>query len=227
MTTSRTISVFDVIGPVMVGPSSSHTAGAVKIGLVARSLLGSRPQKALIELHGSYAQTGKGHGTDKAIVAGLLGFIPSDPRIRYSFEHARERGLDFNIIETDLGEDAHVNSARLTVSSKDQTVQLIAASTGGGSIEVTEVQGYTVSFSGDLDTLLIIAKDIPGTINEVTDRLVKRNINVAYLTVGREIRGGEAIMIIETDQSIPHSLVVDISLLEWVRWTCKIDKLVD
>ncbi len=218
MPSQRPVSAFDIIGPIMVGPSSSHTAGAVRLGLIGRSILGATPEAALIELHGSFAQTGKGHGTDRALVAGLLGFAPDDPRIRYSFDIAAETGLSFQITEADLGADAHPNSVRLTLRAGDRDMVLEGASIGGGMIEITAIQGYGVHFTGEHDALIVVAEDRPGTINAVTGVLLLRHINVAFSRVERKQRGGEAIMIFETDDAIPSELVEAIEDFYWVRW---------
>lgn len=218
MPTSMPITVFDVIGRIMVGPSSSHTAGAARIGKIGRTLLGCTPQEALIELHGSFSETGRGHGTDKALLAGLLGMDPSDGRIRDSYRLAQETGMQFQFVDVDLGEDVHPNTARLTLKAGDIRVVMAASSIGGGLVRVIEIQGYMVDFSGELDTLLIIAADSPGTINAVTSWLRELNINVAFFRVTRQKRGGEAIMALETDQPIPEAVITLISSLPWVKW---------
>lgn len=222
---SRTVSLFDVIGPVMVGPSSSHTAGAVRLGQIGRAVLGAPPAAARLELHGSFALTGRGHGTDRALVAGLLGFATDDDRIRDSLALAEAAGLQVQFAEVDLGGDAHPNSVRMTLQGGGQSVTLVGASIGGGQVEVTEVQGYALSFSGEFDTLLIIAEDRPGTINTVTGWLGGHGINVAFLRVGRERRGGEAIMIVETDDPIPEPIVAGIATFPWVRWVRKVGRM--
>jgi len=222
MPTNLPITVFDVIGRIMVGPSSSHTAGAVRIGNIARSLLGCTPQEALIELHGSFAETGRGHGTDKALLAGLLGLDPSDGRIRDSYRLAEETGLRFKFVDVDLGEDVHPNTARLTLKAGGDEVVMAASSIGGGLVRITEIKGYMVDFSGELDTLLIIAADSPGTINAITGWLRELNINVAFFRVTRQKRGGEAIMALETDQPVPDAVISLISSLPWVKWCRKL-----
>lgn len=222
----REVSVFDVIGPIMVGPSSSHTAGAVRLGLVARAILGAQPNEALIELHGSFAETGRGHGTDLAIIAGLLGMSTDDERIRDSFEIAAERGLTFRFEEVDLGEDAHPNSAKITIATEDSTpLTVIGASIGGGLIEVREIEGFDVHFSGAYDTLLVLADDRPGTINAITGWLLGHGINVAFLRVGRKKRGGEAMMVVETDQPIPDQLLDPVRELANLRWARLVPKV--
>lgn len=225
MVDTRFISVFDMIGPIMVGPSSSHTAGAVRLGLIGRTILGRQPEIARVELHGSFAETGRGHGTDKALIAGLLGMDTADPHIRDSFDQAARVGMSYTIEDTDLGDGVHPNSVRLTLQAGSETVELIGASIGGGMVEITELQGYPVSISCELDTLIVISEDQPGTINGITGWLLGQNINVAYLKVGREQRGGQAIMIIETDEPVPDPLVRTIQGFSWVRWVRKIDRL--
>lgn len=225
MTSNRQVSAFDIIGPIMVGPSSSHTAGAVRLGQMARVIFGTQPDEVLIELHGSFAQTGQGHGTDRAIVAGLLGMATDDERIRHSFTVAEALGLRFHFTEIDLGEDAHPNSVRLTLRAGERSVQVTGASIGGGLVEITNIEGYEVRFGGQYDTLLVIAEDRPGTINAVTGWLLTHNINVAFFRVGRKQRGGEALMIVETDQPIPDHLVEAIEDFDWVRWVRKVNKV--
>lgn len=225
MTTSKQVSVFDVIGPIMVGPSSSHTAGAVRLGQIGRLILGCQPAEAEIELHGSFAQTGKGHGTDKAIVAGLLGLATYDERIRDSFALAKAANMHFHFKNVDLGEDVHPNTARLILRAEGREMQITGSSVGGGMIEITNIQGYSTRFSGENETLLVIAKDRPGTINAVTSWLLAHNINIAFFRVERRRRGGEAIMVIETDDVLPDEVVEAIQDFWWVRWVCRINKV--
>lgn len=225
MTASKQVSAFDIIGPVMVGPSSSHTAGAVRLGQVARLILGTQPNEAKIELHGSFAQTGKGHGTDKAIVAGLLGLATYDDRIRDSFALAEAAGMQFHFEMVDLGDDAHPNTARLTLQAGEHQVQVTGISVGGGMIQITNIQGYSTSFSGEYETLLVIAEDRPGTINAISGWLLERNVNIAFFRVERRRRGGEAIMVIETDDRLPDEVVEAIQDFHWVRWVCRINRI--
>ncbi len=222
---TRDVSVFDIIGPIMVGPSSSHTAGAVRLGLVARAILGRQPSEATIELHGSFAQTGKGHGTDRGLVAGLLGMATDDPDLRRSFELAAAAGLNFTFADVDLGEDAHPNSVRLTVGDGERAVQVTGCSIGGGLVEITTVDGYDVRFGCEYDTLLVLAEDRPGTINQVTGWLARQGINIAFLRVERNKRGGDAIMIIETDAMIDPLLLEAFEDYVWVRWVRQVPKV--
>ena len=197
------LDIFDILGPVMVGPSSSHTAGAVRIGRMARTLLGGAPVTADIALHGSFAETGQGHGTDRALVAGLLGLRPDDLNIPRSFELAAEQGLKFHIHPVQLRE-AHPNTAVLDVARADgKALQLQAASTGGGRIRVDRLNGVEVSFTGMFNTLVIRHQDIAGEVADVTRELSGARINIANMSLCRDRRGGDALMVIETDQKVP------------------------
>ncbi|NIP81550.1 MAG: L-serine ammonia-lyase, iron-sulfur-dependent, subunit beta, partial [Gemmatimonadetes bacterium] len=158
------VGLFDILGPVMVGPSSSHTAGACRLGLMARAILGDTPDRATIRLHGSFAATGEGHGTQRAIVGGLLGMPPDDLRLRSAYEEAESAGLDYRFEEVDLGEDAHPNTAVFELEKGEETAVVRGASVGGGRIEVTAIDGFPVALSGGYDTLVLIAQDQPGTI---------------------------------------------------------------
>ena len=205
--------IFDLIGPVMVGPSSSHTAGAVRIGYVARKLLGEEPKSARITLHGSFAATGRGHGTDKAIVAGLLGMHPDDERIPRSFELAWEQGLDFSFELREL-RAAHPNTARLDLAGESgKRLSMTGASVGGGRIEVRELDGIALSFSAEKPTLIIRNEDQPGSISIVSAVLANLGINIATFRVNRSSRGGTAVMVIECDATLSDDIAADIRRL--------------
>lgn len=207
---------FDIIGPIMVGPSSSHTAGAVKIGRLARRLLGEPVKRAEIFFHGSFLATGKGHGTDKALVAGLLGFTVDDPRIADSFRWADESGMTYRLSGVDLG-DVHPNSVKLLLTGLNgHSVRITAASVGGGAVQITEIDGLSVSFSGDSPTLIITNPDKPGQVNQVTSLLGRDNINVAAMQLHRAERGGCAVMVLECDQEVPENVVKRLSALEGI-----------
>ena len=196
------LDIFDILGPIMVGPSSSHTAGAVRIGRMARTLLGSQPVKADIGLHGSFAETGEGHGTDRALVAGLLGMHPDDLRIPHSFEIAKEQGLEFSFRTVNL-RDAHPNTAVLKVwdkSGKELTVQ--AVSTGGGRIRVDKINGVDVNFTGAYNTLVVRHIDVHGELNRITSELVAVNVNIANMSLFRSRRGGTVLTVIELDEKL-------------------------
>lgn len=218
-------SILEIIGPVMVGPSSSHTAGAVRLGRIALAIFGEPPESAQVELHGSFAQTGRGHGTDKAIVAGLLGMSTDDERIRDSLALAEREKMAVSFLPVDLGDEAHPNTARITLMKGDRALRITGVSLGGGQIEVTNIQGYAVRFRGGYDTLIILANDQLGTINGITRWLLEHKINVAFFRVERQKRGGQAIMIVETDQTLPDDLVHAISGFEWVYWVRQVPKI--
>lgn len=198
---------FDIIGPVMVGPSSSHTAGAAKIGFIARKLLGSPVRKAHIFFHGSFLATGKGHGTDKALVAGLLGFPVDDPRIPDSFRYAEEAGMEYRLSGIDLG-DVHPNSVKLLLyGDDDRQVEVVAASVGGGAIKITELDGLPTNFSGDCPTLVVNNLDQPGHVTEITSMLGHKSINIATMQLYRSSKGGKAVIVLECDQEVPADAV--------------------
>lgn len=198
------MNLFDILGPVMVGPSSSHTAGAVRIGRMARRLLGEgTPQTARIALSGSFAATGQGHGTDRALVAGLLGMQTDDERIPDSFAIAQEAGMGFSFSRVNLSGE-HPNTARLELLGKSgRTLSMTASSLGGGRIMVVEMNGLRVSFSGDLPTLIVQNRDQPGHVSEVTSMLAHKGVNIATMQLYRDYPGGNAVMIIETDKAVP------------------------
>ena len=203
--------IFEIIGPIMVGPSSSHTAGAVRIGVVARKLLARPPVRAELLLHGSFAATGRGHGTDRALVAGLLGFEPDDTRIPDSFVYAKEAGLDFRFDTVEL-RDAHPNSVllRLWAEPDGKPMEVVGASIGGGRIEIREFNGIKLRFSAEAPTLIVKNRDNPGSVADVSYLISRRNINIATFQVNRSSRGGEAVMVIECDTPIRQELITAI-----------------
>lgn len=198
------MNIFDIMGPIMVGPSSSHTAGAARMGRVARHLLGSQPVRAEILLHGSFAATGAGHGTDRAIVAGLLNMTPDHPDIPHSFHLAKQAGMEVVIRTVEL-RDAHPNTAVLNLTnSEDRTLSVSASSLGGGRIRVNSIDGMEASFSGDLPTLIIRNEDKPGIVSEVSYILSRQNANIATMQLYRDRRGGLAVMVIECDAPLNY-----------------------
>jgi L-serine dehydratase len=221
------VSLLDIIGPVMVGPSSSHTAGACRLGLLARCLVGGTPQSARIELHGSFARTGEGHGTDKAIVAGLMGFRPDDERIRSALEIAEREGLRYVFEKTKLGEeeDVHPNSVRITVERGDRRSVMLGSSLGAGRVLVTQIEGFPVEVSGSYHTIVLVAEDIRGSIARIATILAERGLNIATLRLTRKERGGDAFMVIELDEAPDDRAREEIRVLPWVRWAYRLDKV--
>jgi L-serine dehydratase len=221
------VSIFDIIGPRMVGPSSSHTAGALRLGLLARGLLGQAPTRARIGLHGSFATTYQGHGTDRAVAAGLLGMAPDDPRIPDSLAIARAEGLDLVFEAVDLGPEAHPNTLVFDLEAEGDRARLVGSSIGGGAVRVSEVNDRPVELTGRFDTLIVIARDVPGTTAAITRLLAEEGVNIAFLEVGREKRGGEATMIIEADHPIPESVLERARGFEWVEFARRLEKVTD
>lgn len=219
------VSLLDIIGPVMVGPSSSHTAGACRLGLLAKGLVGGTPQSALIELHGSFARTGEGHGTDKALVAGLLGFLPDDERIRTAIQIAEKEGLDYRFEKTTLSDSAHPNTVRMTLERGDLKATLVGCSLGAGRVLVTEIDGYPVEVSGNFHTIALVAEDKKGSVARITSILAHHEINIATLRLTRKQRGGDAFMVIECDDSPGEGVRDELRSLHWVRWARRLDKV--
>lgn len=195
--------IFDILGPVMVGPSSSHTAGAVRLGLFARALLGGPPSKAELALHGSFAATGEGHGTPLALLAGLLGLQPDDERIPEARALAESEGLEARFSAADLGE-VHPNSVRFTLEGAHGTLNLSGSSVGGGRIQVWELEGFPVELDGEYPTILMTYPDRPGWVAVVSALLAQARLNIATIKAHRTARGGLALLSIQCDQVPPE-----------------------
>ena len=209
--------LFDVLGPVMVGPSSSHTAGAVRIGLAARKLLGAVPVEVNIQLHGSFAMTGHGHGTDCALIAGLLGMQPDDLRIPDSFALAQKQGMHFSFTTVQL-RGAHPNTAKLFLrGAQAEQVEVVAASIGGGRIQICEIDGIAASFSGEHNTLIVRNEDTPGHVVAVASALMQRRVNIATMQLYRRENGGDAVMVLECDQPIPPDIAPWLTHIEGIQ----------
>jgi L-serine dehydratase len=210
------MNVFDIIGPVMIGPSSSHTAGAVRIGRIGRKILGEEMARADIGLAGSFARTYRGHGTDRAIVAGLLGMLPDDEGIRDSFVIARERGLDFIVSEVKIPH-AHPNTASLHLIGKTgKECALQGSSVGGGNILITRVNHLETEFSGATDTLIIAHQDMPGMIASVSAVMGRLGINIGNFRLNRPHKGFQAVMVLETDGAISAEAVATLRSLPYI-----------
>ena len=209
--------LFDLIGPVMIGPSSSHTAGAARIGLTARMLLNEEVAYADIALHGSFAKTWFGHGTDRALVGGLLGMQVDDPRIRESRELAAKAGMNVRFTETNI-RGAHPNTVRMMVEGRSgRMLTMVAASVGGGLIEVTKLDGMRISFTGTENTLIIHHQDTPGMIAAVSTCLAERKLNIATMQVYRTKAGEDAMMVLELDSLLDDRIMEDIRALKDVQ----------
>ncbi len=218
------INIFDMMGPVMVGPSSSHTAGAARIGNMGRTLLGEEVARADIGLYGSFAETGYGHGTDRALLAGLLGMKPDDLRIPNAYEEANRAGMAYSFRTVEL-RDAHPNTALLELTGKSgKKLTLQASSIGGGAIVVNKIDGIDVNFTGDFNTLIVRNQDESGSVAAITSILSQVHINVANMSVNRHRRGGDALMVIETDQHIKPRQVEFLSELPGIPSVTYYDK---
>lgn len=205
-------SVFDIIGPVMIGPSSSHTAGAARIGKVARSLLGREPEWAEVHLYGSFAETYRGHGTDVAIVGGLLGFDTHDERIISSLRLAKEAGMDVRfIVEKEIPD--HPNTAKIIAGSKDEQVEIVGVSIGGGKIEVTEINGFRLKLTGQHPAIVVLNNDRFGCIANVAGVLAEHEINIGHMEVSRKEKGKTALMVLETDENVSEEILQEIASL--------------
>lgn len=214
------ISVFEVIGPNMVGPSSSHTAGAASIARLAWKMMHEKIKKVRFVLYGSFAQTYRGHGTDRALLGGMMGFETDDIRIRDSFEIAEKEGLEFcfeaNTVETDV----HPNTVDMIIEDVTGRVHTVRGeSIGGGKVRLTKIDGVKVHFTGEYHSLIVEHKDHPGVIAYVTTALSKCKVNIAYLRVYRETKGGVAYMIIESDEEITKETVEEIEKNPFVKDT--------
>lgn len=202
-------SAFDIIGPVMIGPSSSHTAGAARIGRVARTLFEKQPKMVVISLYGSFASTYKGHGTDLALVAGLLDFDTFDERIRNSLQIAKNAGMEV-IFQTEEAVPEHPNTVKINMFDDHQNeMEVIGISIGGGTIEITEINSFKLKLSGD-PAILVIHRDRFGIISSVTSVLSKYEINIGHMEVARKEKGEMAIMVIEVDQKIEDEVIVEL-----------------
>ncbi|SKA06258.1 L-serine ammonia-lyase, iron-sulfur-dependent subunit beta [Selenihalanaerobacter shriftii] len=205
------LSAFDTIGPIMVGPSSSHTAGAVRIGNLAREIVGTEFKQIKILLHGSFGKTYRGHGTDKALIGGLLGLSTDDSLIKESFKLAKERGIEFEITPIDLGL-AHPNTAKLEI--KDITGKLttiIGSSIGGGNIIITEIDGIKVDLKGEYHTLITLHKDKPGMVAKISGILHDYDLNIAFMKVVRQDKEALATAIIKLNQKL------EVDILELIK----------
>ncbi|MEQ9099309.1 MAG: L-serine ammonia-lyase, iron-sulfur-dependent subunit beta [Imperialibacter sp.] len=210
-------SVFDMIGPVMIGPSSSHTAGVVRIGRTARKILGRQPEEVTITFFNSFARTYEGHGSDRAIVAGLLDYKTDDKRIKEAFEHAAKEGLKYNFRSVGNALTRHPNTVKLDLKAGEKTVQVIGESRGGGLIKITEVNGFSSGFTANLHTIIITASDTKGSIAYIANILSHDDCNIATMTVSRKGKNDLACLIIEMDSGLKAISLEYLRNLDWVK----------
>ena len=203
----KSVGVFDILGPIMVGPSSSHTAGAARLGKIARAVAGGDIKKVIFLLHGSFAKTYKGHGTDRALVAGILGMEPSDLRLRNALDIAEKEGIKIIFQEADLG-DVHPNTVKVLIEGREgEEYEMVGSSIGGGSINVT----------GAYPTLVISHMDVPGVVSQVTALLFELDINIAFMKVIRSQKGKEATMVFELDGEMTEEAVEQIKSFGYIK----------
>jgi L-serine dehydratase len=208
------VSVFEIMGPIMIGPSSSHTAGAEKLGKAASSIWGGSFDTVEFYLHGSFAKTYKGHGTDKALVAGILGMSADDERLRDSLEIAEQRGIKVEFIEDDLGE-VHPNTVKIVIKNNDNVLfTLVGSSIGGGNIIINEVDGSALEISGQYPVIIAKHHDVKGMVSKITGIIAENQLNIATLEVSRERKGETATTVVEVDGSIPDSIINEILQIE-------------
>ncbi|HHY82472.1 MAG TPA: L-serine ammonia-lyase, iron-sulfur-dependent, subunit beta [Clostridiales bacterium] len=200
------MNLFEIIGPVMTGPSSSHTAGAVRIGNAALNLFGKKPEEAVIKLYNSFSKTGKGHGTDKALIAGLLGFAPDDVRIINASREAENAGLKISVEFMGNNPDYHANTAEIILYHGSEKMVVLGKSIGGGRIVITQVDGYETKYTGEYHGLMTIHDDVPGVVSVVTGCLAQMGVNIAFMRMYRKRKGSKVMMIIDTDNPIPPAV---------------------
>ena len=210
----RNYSAFDIIGPIMIGPSSSHTAGAARLAKVAATIAGNKIIRAEFLLHGSFSETYKGHGTDKALVAGILNMEPWDENLKNSFEIAAEKGIEIIFTPADLG-DVHPNTVKFIITKEDGSITMVSGSSvGGGNILIFDIDGQSVEFTGERPTLLTQHRDLPGVISKISSVLFEENINIANMRVYRNEKGKMATMALETDSMITEDAMKRIKKIE-------------
>ena len=210
-------SLFDVIGPIMVGPSSSHTAGVAKLARIAESVAGEKIKKVSFLLHGSFQTTYKGHGSDRALLAGIMGLSPSDPGLVNAYELAEKHGLEYEFIKKDLG-PVHPNTIKFIITGESGNVtELTGASIGGGEVLISNLNGFDVSFGGNYHTVIIIMEDKPGIVTAVSGEFAKEGVNLANMSLSRAGRGQDATMIMELDSPPSHNALEMVEKLPHVK----------
>lgn len=219
-------SIFDMIGPVMIGPSSSHTAGVVRIAKVATKILGAVPDNAEIIFYNSFARTYEGHGSDRAILAGLMDFNTDDKRIREAIELANQSGLKYHFKSVGNASTLHPNSIRIIITKADRTIEVLGESKGGGVINISEVDGFKADFSASLHTLIIFADDTKGSIAFIASVLAHDDCNIATMSVSRKGRNDLACQVIEMDSTIKPVTFEYLKSLSWVKEVINVPAIV-
>ena len=219
------IGIFDVLGPIMIGPSSSHTAGAARLGKIARTIVNKPIKDVTFLLHGSFKETYKGHGTDRALVAGILGMMPDDERLRDALLIAEKEGLEVHFLPADLGQ-VHPNTVKILMTDCDDiNWEVLGSSIGGGLVEIYEINGNKVKITGEYPTIITFHDDIPGTVSKVSTLFYDNDINIAHMTLVRSQKGKDATMTFEVDNNVSEELIAAIKAVEGVNRVILINSL--
>lgn len=219
------IGIFDVLGPIMIGPSSSHTAGAARLGKIARTIVNKPIKDVTFLLHGSFKETYKGHGTDRALVAGILGMMPDDERLRDALLIAEKEGLEVHFLPADLGQ-VHPNTVKILMTDCDDiNWEVLGSSIGGGLVEIYEINGNKVKITGEYPTIITCHDDIPGTVSKVSTLFYDNDINIAHMTLVRSQKGKDATMTFEVDNNVSEELIAALKAVEGVNRVILINSL--
>ena len=219
------IGIFDVLGPIMIGPSSSHTAGAARLGKIARTIVNKPIKDVTFLLHGSFKETYKGHGTDRALVAGILGMMPDDERLRDALLIAEKEGLEVHFLPADLGQ-VHPNTVKILMTDCDDiNWEVLGSSIGGGLVEIYEINGNKVKITGEYPTIITCHDDIPGTVSKVSTLFYDNDINIAHMTLVRSQKGKDATMTFEVDSNVSEELITELKAVEGVNHVILINSL--
>lgn len=219
------IGIFDVLGPIMIGPSSSHTAGAARLGKIARTIVNKPIKDVTFLLHGSFKETYKGHGTDRALVAGILGMMPDDERLRDALLIAEKEGLEVHFLPADLGQ-VHPNTVKILMTDcGDINWEVLGSSIGGRLVEIYEINGNKVKITGEYPTIITCHDDIPGTVSTVSTLFYDNDINIAHMTLVRSQKGKDATMTFELDNNVSEELIAAIKAVEGVNRVILINSL--
>ncbi|SCI91090.1 L-serine dehydratase%2C beta chain [uncultured Clostridium sp.] len=219
------IGIFDVLGPVMIGPSSSHTAGAARLGKIAKTIVNNPIKEVTFLLHGSFRETYKGHGTDRALVAGILGMLPDDARLKDSISIAEAEGIVLRFLPADLGQ-VHPNTVKLLITdSNDVQWEILGSSIGGGLVEIYEINGNKVKITGEYPTIITCHDDVPGTVSKISTLFYENKINIAFMTLVRSQKGKDATMTFEIDDSISDEIINSIKAIDGVNRVILINSL--
>lgn len=219
------IGIFDVLGPIMIGPSSSHTAGAARLGKIAGTIVNKPIKEVSFLLHGSFRETYKGHGTDRALVAGILGFLPDDPNLKDSISIANEKGIIIRFLPADLGQ-VHPNTVKFLIKDiEDIEWEVLGSSIGGGLVEIHEINGKKVKITGEYPTIITCHDDVPGTVSKISTLFYENKINIAFMSLSRNQKGKDATMTLEVDTNISDEIINEIKSINGVNRVIVINSL--